>query len=358
MIYEEFIAEVAGILEWTEEQTAGVIETIVEVMTAELKMNNPVVIDDFGTLKTEIQPEYILVNPETKERHLMPPAIEVVFEASFQENEDGVSLFTSDDTLYDELNASFSQFEPTPLNEGVQFSGIPEIVAVEPEQTEPAAQVEFAGQAEPVEQTDPVEYQATIETEQTPAQTESFGQTAQAVAAAEGASPRNRSSRRGLGSKKKISPVWIPVVGGIAIIVAVFFFLKWKEAGKAGMIAPSAQVDFVSAHEEETDTVFSVEEPAIPPVMEPVAVSPQKEPEKAILLAGKTLRLLAEDIYGNREFWVYIYLENKDKIRNPNKVSSGMELLLPDKAVYSIDAADPQSVAKAKSLGDAILEKF
>jgi hypothetical protein len=124
------------------------------------------------------------------------------------------------------------------------------------------------------------------------------------------------------------------------------------------MIAPSAHVDFASAREEETDTVLSVEGTAILPVIEAVDISPQKKPEKAILPAGKTLRLLAEDIFGNREFWVYIYLENKDKIHNPNKVSSGMELLLPDKVVYSIDAADPQSVAKAKSLGDAILEKF
>jgi nucleoid DNA-binding protein len=220
MIHEDFITEVAGILEWTEEQTAGVIETILEVVTAELKMNNPVVIDDFGTLKTDIQPEYIRVNPETKERHLMPPAIEVVFEASFQEDKGG-SLFTPDEALYDELNSSFSQFEPTPLNEGVQFPGIPEIVAGEPEQPETAGQAEPVEQTEFAEQADLVEYQTTTETVQTPDQTESSGQ-----AATEESPPRDRSSRRGLGSNKKISPVWIPIAGGIAIIVASLFFFK------------------------------------------------------------------------------------------------------------------------------------
>ena len=85
---------------------------------------------------------------------------------------------------------------------------------------------------------------------------------------------------------------------------------------------------------------------------------PKKEVEKIILPEGKTLRLLALDLFGDREFWVYIYLENRDKIPNPNRVPSGTELLLPDKSAYSIDAADPRSVAKAKSLGDEVLGKF
>jgi hypothetical protein len=68
--------------------------------------------------------------------------------------------------------------------------------------------------------------------------------------------------------------------------------------------------------------------------------------------------LLALDLWGNREFWVYIYLTNKDKIPNPNKVPSGTILVLPDISVYSINAADPHSVAKAKSLGNELLGNF
>ncbi|MPN53224.1 hypothetical protein SDC9_200888 [bioreactor metagenome] len=77
--------------------------------------------------------------------------------------------------------------------------------------------------------------------------------------------------------------------------------------------------------------------------------------KKVILPQGKTLRLLALDLFGNREFWVYIYLQNKDKIPNPNRVPSGIELVLPDKSIYFINAADSQSVLKAKSLGTEIL---
>lgn len=83
-----------------------------------------------------------------------------------------------------------------------------------------------------------------------------------------------------------------------------------------------------------------------------------KELEKVVLQDGKTLRIIAEDKFGNREFWVYIYLKNKNKIRNPNIVSVGTELIIPDSTEYDIDASDPQSIAKAKALGDSELEKF
>lgn len=77
--------------------------------------------------------------------------------------------------------------------------------------------------------------------------------------------------------------------------------------------------------------------------------------EKVILQHGMTLRMLALDLYGSKEFWIYIYLENKDKIPNPNKVASGIELLLPSKMVYEIDAADPHSIANAKSQASRVL---
>ena len=99
-----------------------------------------------------------------------------------------------------------------------------------------------------------------------------------------------------------------------------------------------------------------VEEPESSSQTGQVILPSQKE--KIVLAEGKTLRLLAENLFGNREFWVYIYLENKDKIPNPNKVSSGTELVLPDKDTYFIDASDPQSVAKAKSLGEKMMGGF
>lgn len=183
MTHDDFITEVARRLEWPEEKMTGIIGTILEAVSAELKLNNPVLIEGFGTLKTDIQSEYILVNPEMKERHLMPPSVKVVFESLLDEKEEDALVyadFIPDESLYKELNIAFMQFEPTLLNDGVQFPGVSEIIAGEPEED--------------------------LEVEESP--------------------HLNRSSRRELRSNKRTASVWIPIAGGIAIIVASLFFFK------------------------------------------------------------------------------------------------------------------------------------
>jgi len=83
--------------------------------------------------------------------------------------------------------------------------------------------------------------------------------------------------------------------------------------------------------------------------------APRQETGKIRLGEGKTLRLLALDLFGNREFWVYIYLENKLQIKNPNRVLAGTELRIPDASHYGINADDPQSVMRAKEVGERAL---
>lgn len=136
-----------------------------------------------------------------------------------------------------------------------------------------------------------------------------------------------------------------------------FFFSKGTGAAgknktlveRISVVPP--QVDAASLPEEESleENVVSAQQ------SNPIIEMSEGEVKKVILPQGKTLRLLALDLFGNREFWVYIYLQNKDKIPNPNRVPSGIELVLPDKSIYFINAADSQSVLKAKSLGTEIL---
>lgn len=136
-----------------------------------------------------------------------------------------------------------------------------------------------------------------------------------------------------------------------------FFFSKGTGAAgknktlveRISVVPP--QVDAASLSEEESleENVVSAQQ------SNPIVEMSEGEVKKVILPQGKTLRLLALDLFGNREFWVYIYLQNKDKIPNPNRVPSGIELVLPDKSIYFINAADSQSVLKAKSLGTEIL---
>lgn len=84
--------------------------------------------------------------------------------------------------------------------------------------------------------------------------------------------------------------------------------------------------------------------------------APEKDIETVRLGKGETLRILAERLFGNREFWVYIYLENKHIIPDPNRVPAGISLLIPDIQKYGIDAADPASVQSAKQQGDSLFQ--
>ena len=96
---------------------------------------------------------------------------------------------------------------------------------------------------------------------------------------------------------------------------------------------------------------------------EPAVVADSVETEKTMeptimvkMSPGRTLRLIALDKLGNRDFWVYIYMKNKDKIPNPDVIPIGLELELPYKDEYPMDAANPDHVAKGKALGDTVMK--
>lgn len=73
---------------------------------------------------------------------------------------------------------------------------------------------------------------------------------------------------------------------------------------------------------------------------------------------GDRLNLLALDYYGNKLFWVYIYEHNKAKLDNPNSIPVGVELKIPAKSVYGIDAKNAESVRKASVKQTQILAKY
>lgn len=72
---------------------------------------------------------------------------------------------------------------------------------------------------------------------------------------------------------------------------------------------------------------------------------------------GQRLTLIAERYYGNKVFWVYIYEFNKAKIgSNPNNLRIGMEILVPAKELYGIDANNAASIDKATDIQREIME--
>lgn len=111
-----------------------------------------------------------------------------------------------------------------------------------------------------------------------------------------------------------------------------------------------------------TDTLSSVTTDTTPATSEPTPSTEKSTAdykyETATIESGMTLRMLGLQHYGNKSFWVYIYEENKDKIKTPNNVPLGTVLSIPPREKYGIDAKSPESVKKARQIEEQIFKQF
>lgn len=140
-----------------------------------------------------------------------------------------------------------------------------------------------------------------------------------------------------------------------------------EESVGSDMIQIAEPVENDTADVVATDSARVVEE-KIDAVAEqlPVAenstpeVQAQTTPEPVIdtIRPGYLLNDMAKKHYGNKCFWVYIYRENQDKIKNPNRVTPGMKLVIPTASKYGINAKDQASIKEANALASKILEKY
>ena len=86
--------------------------------------------------------------------------------------------------------------------------------------------------------------------------------------------------------------------------------------------------------------------------------APEVKPVIETIRSGVFLTTLARKYFGHKAFWVYIYEENKDVIKNPNQVPIGTRLTIPSASKYDIDANNRTSVEKAKALAAKIQSRF
>lgn len=122
---------------------------------------------------------------------------------------------------------------------------------------------------------------------------------------------------------RKLDKRWIGLVVGI-LIGCLLMWLVMRGCEKTGS-EPQTVVP--------ADTVAQVEE-------EPVVTE--------TITDQNVLSTMAARHYGSQWFWVYIYEENKDKIKNPDNVPLGTVVVIPPADKYGIDAKDPKSLKKAQ----------
>jgi len=72
--------------------------------------------------------------------------------------------------------------------------------------------------------------------------------------------------------------------------------------------------------------------------------------KQTIISSGDRLTSIAQKEYGDKVFWIYIYLENKAIISNPNVLPVGATISIPPAGKYGIDCNDSASIQKAKDM--------
>lgn len=81
------------------------------------------------------------------------------------------------------------------------------------------------------------------------------------------------------------------------------------------------------------------------------------KPYTVTLKKGETLRSLSEKYLGAKEYWIYLYQENKGKISDPDNVPVGTALVVPDITKYVKNPNDMKSVQAARQQESQILKK-
>lgn len=133
----------------------------------------------------------------------------------------------------------------------------------------------------------------------------------------------------------------------------VIVFDKKSPADSLAQKQDSTQIQGI-AQETKNEPQQETKLPKAEPKNEEVKIAAQSVKDSSKPLAtetirsGHTLRNIALEYYGHKSFWVYIYEENKDVIKNANNIALGTKLIIPAPSKYGIDPKNPASIEKAK----------
>jgi len=135
-----------------------------------------------------------------------------------------------------------------------------------------------------------------------------------------------------------------------AVVAAVAWFCLFGVVKK-----PLSQPVVIA---DDTAKVAAVDSDSTAAVEKPQEQSEEKtaEPEKESKKAEQTFKVtntaylsnISRKFYGHYAFWVYIYLDNKDIITDPDNLPVGAELRIPAPEKYGINKNNPESIRRAE----------
>lgn len=135
-----------------------------------------------------------------------------------------------------------------------------------------------------------------------------------------------------------------------AVVAAVAWFCLFGVVKKPSSQPAVIADDTAKVAVANSDSTAAEEKPQEQP--EEKTAEPEKESKKAEQTFKVTntayLSNISRKFYGHYAFWVYIYLDNKDIITDPDNLPVGAELRIPAPEKYGIDKNNPESIRRAE----------
>ena len=283
--------------------------------------------------------------------------------------------FTPCDELLRQVNKPFEMFAPTLLKEGVHWSDVKEQPAESLEQAYPSIissriaesadlpqststppawtpqpQAETPATPPPFPSSESNETEAVVVTPPPPSTSESNEPEA-VVATPPPYRKDEPQESQGTPSEQTNRKLWlwivIPLVAVLLMALLLWFFVFGREERTQGPVAtPPAST---TAPIEKTPTVDTIA--PIDSVTPPADTTAQQEILTTVTLGnGDYLARYARRYLGRSEYWIYIYLANKEQIEDPDNIPLGTEIKIPSPQSVGITGNEEADLAEAKRL--------
>lgn len=160
-------------------------------------------------------------------------------------------------------------------------------------------------------------------------------------------------------------------IGACGVYLAIDYFFPTmqrpvieqedEQAGIESLMTELLPDSITPASTEETPTAT---EDTIQKEAPKAAEAPQEPAQATNVTITDTIRRgylipdMAKKFFGSKDYWVYIYEENKSKIGNPNNTQPGQVLVIPTAEKYGISPDNAESLKKARAKATEILRKY
>lgn len=265
--------------------------------------------------------------------------------------------FTPCDELLRQVNKPFEMFAPTLLKEGIHWPDVEEHPAESLEQAYPSIIssriAESADVPQPVA-TPPAwtpQSQAVTPATPPPPPTNESNEPEATVTTPPPYRKEEPQESQPTPSERTNRRLWlwivIPLVAVLLMALLLWFFVFGREERTQGPVAtPPAST---TAPVEKTPTIDTIA--PIDSVAPPADTTAQPEILTTVTLgAGDYLARYARRYLGRSEYWIYIYLANKEQIEDPDNIPLGTEIQIPSPQSVGITGNEEADLAEAKRL--------